>query len=199
MHNFELILISDEHFSKADLPFIKWALGNGLTRFHLRKRNITQDGINELLRHLTDAEQKKTSVHYHHALPMELSKTVGLHFSFDYLKSNTEIIPREAPMVSYSIHQWHEINQLPQKYSYHFISPIFPSISKPGYQNEQLLENGIPTEFINHKNFALGGITAENIPLLKVNGFAGAAVLGAIWHAKDREAMLEKCILACQK
>ncbi|MDE6427651.1 MAG: thiamine phosphate synthase, partial [Muribaculaceae bacterium] len=60
------------------------------------------------------------------------------------------------------------------------LSPIFSSISKPGYAHEFTDEElmSIPEG----KVFALGGICRERIAELKRYPFRGVAVLGAVWN-----------------
>ena len=199
MHNFELILISNETFSEGDIPFIKWALANGLNRFHLRKKSSTQEEINNLLLLLTEAEQRSTSVHYHHKLQESLRTKVGLHHSLNFYQDAPSSEQLDPPISSFSIHQWSEIDQLPSSCNYHFISPIFPSISKAGYHNPSLRDNGIPNEYKSKKNIALGGVLPHHIAELKTSGFSGAAVLGAIWNSPAKQKVLEEFFNACHK
>ena len=83
-----------------------------------------------------------------------------------------------------------ENNKYP--YEYVFLSPLFDSISKPGYTSKfdgKLIadrfqrwkqEGRITPEVI-----ALGGVEAQNVVKLKTLGFSGAAVSGAVWSSKD--------------
>lgn len=191
MHKFKLILISDENFSIEYIPFIKWAFANGLDRFHLRKKAANQELVNTLLAEFSETERSKISIHYHHDKESVMSLKVGLHFSLDHLKtisSKEEIksIPKSGRTNSFSIHHWEELHELPEHIDYAFISPVYPSISKPGYRNESLLANispisqNTPIEII-----ALGGIQSTHLKELHAYGFAGAAILGAVWQSKD--------------
>ena len=69
-----------------------------------------------------------------------------------------------------------------------FLSPIYDSISKEGYgaafsriDLKQAADEGI----IDSKVLALGGVSLEHIPEVRSMGFGGAAVLGALWQAKE--------------
>ncbi len=191
MHKFKLILISDENFSVEDIPFIKWALANGLDRFHLRKKEANQELVNTLLAEFSEAERTKISVHYHHANETVLSLKVGLHFSLDHLNKFTtaneiKATPKIARINSYSIHRWQELQEIPDYVDYVFISPVFPSISKPGYSNENLLlSSRLVLQETQIEVIALGGIQSTQLTELQALGFAGAAILGAVWKAKD--------------
>lgn len=68
-------------------------------------------------------------------------------------------------------------------YDYVTFSPVFPSISKPEYKPayteleiaEMLKQSSTPV-------IALGGVTMQMIPRIENMGFAGYAMLGAIWQ-----------------
>lgn len=197
MHHFKLILISDERFSINEIPFIKWAFANGLDRFHLRKRGANQDEINSLLQAFQPEEWCKISVHYQHDLPFELLQKTGLHYSLDFLRESVtqaEIMqsPKIGQSQSFSIHQWNEIELLPKNCDYAFISPLYPSISKPAYQNPSLLtEVKISLDSSSIALIGLGGIRPEHLQELKLKGFTGAAILGAVWKSADPKVALE--------
>jgi thiamine-phosphate pyrophosphorylase len=196
MHHFKLILISDEHFSLEEIPFIKWAFANGLDRFHLRKRAANQEEINSLLQAFLPEELCKISVHYQHDLPFERLQKTGLHYSLDFLRESltqAEImqLPKIGQSQSFSIHQWKELEQLPENCDYAFISPLYPSISKPTYQNPSLLtEVKNSLESLSIALIGLGGIRPEHLQELKQKGFNGAAILGAVWQASDPKVAL---------
>ena len=68
---------------------------------------------------------------------------------------------------------------------YLFLSPVFSSISKPGYVSgftHKDLLNAAKEHIIDEKVIALGGITPDNISKIKEYGFGGVAVLGFIWE-----------------
>lgn len=83
--------------------------------------------------------------------------------------------------------------------SYAFLSPIFDSISKEGYSaarfDRRELRHVLQCPF---PVVALGGITPENIQDTEHMGFAGAAVIGSVWQAKDPTAAWERLHQAAQ-
>ena len=94
--------------------------------------------------------------------------------------------------VSTSVHSWEEFGVLPEGLAYAFISPLFDSISKKGYMaNKELLRQPEEAGRLIGGGFAgrgfpclpvgLGGIGVDTIGELLERGWAGAAVLGAIW------------------
>jgi thiamine-phosphate pyrophosphorylase len=82
--------------------------------------------------------------------------------------------------VSTSVHSWEEFARLPDGLAYAFISPVFDSISKPGYgANEALLHR--PGGPLPCMPVALGGVGGDGLSELLRRGWKGAAVLGWIW------------------
>jgi thiamine-phosphate pyrophosphorylase len=88
-----------------------------------------------------------------------------------------------------SVHQLAQVPQLSASYKYVFFSPLFPSISKPGY-GPQLAFNTVAVQLAELQQrhaalpglIGLGGINAANIARVKAAGFQGAALLGALWQ-----------------
>jgi thiamine monophosphate synthase len=70
--------------------------------------------------------------------------------------------------------------------AYSFISPVFDSISKRGYEaNKSLLE--APKGPLPCMPVGLGGVGAETVGELVRRGWRGAAVLGWIWEKPGEE------------
>lgn len=94
--------------------------------------------------------------------------------------------------VSTSCHTLSEIEEvdalhrenLPPDYA--FVSPVYPSISKPGYS--PVLEFSNLSAALKQARIplvALGGIERERFDEVEHLGFSGAALLGAIWNSSD--------------
>jgi thiamine-phosphate pyrophosphorylase len=70
------------------------------------------------------------------------------------------------------------------------LSPLFPSVSKSGYQPQRTVlelaairshwraQGGCPV-------YALGGVTAQTAPQARELGFDGIAFLGEVWGAEN--------------
>lgn len=89
----------------------------------------------------------------------------------------------QPDLVTYSAHGFNEIQSLPFNTDYVFLSPIFDSISKVGYQSA-FNDAEILSAFLaksNQKVIALGGIDNTKISLCEELGFDGYALLGDIW------------------
>lgn len=93
---------------------------------------------------------------------------------------------------STSIHSLSEWPRLAGQVELVFYSPLFPSISKPGYgpsSSLAVIEQQISAIRQQHtalpRLIGLGGIQAENVVLVREAGFDGAALMGALWQAPD--------------
>ena len=86
--------------------------------------------------------------------------------------------------ISCSCHTIEEVITQKESKDYVFLSPIFDSISKVGYHaafSPTSLKQAAIENVIDEKVIALGGLTANNIPLVKEWHFGGVALLGDIW------------------
>ena len=91
--------------------------------------------------------------------------------------------------ISKSCHSLEELKDK-EEYEYVFLSPIFDSISKQGYNSafdKQILLKAKKEKMIGQKVVALGGICASNIKEIKSMGFGGAALLGAAWNGDEAD------------
>jgi thiamine-phosphate pyrophosphorylase len=61
-------------------------------------------------------------------------------------------------------------------------SPVFTAVSKKVYEGRAFNVENLP-----HKVIALGGIEVDKIAKAKALGYAGVAVLGAVWLAENKQ------------
>ena len=85
---------------------------------------------------------------------------------------------------------------------YCFISPIFDSISKPGYQAAALDAQQLQAALSRPgrpRVIGLGGVTADLVPQVHAMGLDGVAVIGSVWQAPDPEAAYAELSAACDR
>lgn len=144
-------------------------------RVHIRKPGYGTDEVCRLIEAIPMEWRHKLSIHDHLQLATECGLG-GVH-----LNSHNNSIPVEwHGMVSRSLHHTDEIGV--SDYDYAFLSPIFSSISKPGYY--PTLSTDEIKKTVNGKIFALGGVTEERLEEVERMGFGGAAFLGNVWRRK---------------
>jgi thiamine-phosphate pyrophosphorylase len=93
--------------------------------------------------------------------------------------------------ISYSLHENDKNVSLKFFPHYVFISPVWNSISKPGYEGKNLS----PEEFnLNPQTLkiALGGIKTENVEQTFLRGYDGIAVCGYVWNSLNPFKKFEK-------
>ena len=139
-----------------------------------------------MIKSVKPSNLKKLVIHSHYDL-IETYNLKGIHFTEKYrnelsdiqLKGLATVLKRKRMTLSTSFHHFKDINAQGNAFDYAFLSPVFDSISKEGYQsnlNLEELKSDFQTMQTNTKVYALGGITAENIPLLEGIGFEGIAL-----------------------
>lgn len=155
---------------------------HGLELLHLRKPDCGRAVYERFIRQIDPQYRKRIVVHEHYELVNEYHLH-GIHLRSG--QASQSVLYPGCP-VSISCHSLEEVQTLPFRPAYCFLSPVFDSISKPGYnsafpQLPDLSKLEIPV-------IALGGITPERMDLCRAAGFHGVAVLGYIWE-KPEEAL----------
>lgn len=188
----ELILISNEYDLPYELQIIHALFENGLERFHLRKPLWDIDSQRFFLEKIKPEFRERISLHQHN----ETAREFGIKLL--HLREKTRIennFVKEKDMhYSTSFHSLTQAETESKDWDYCFLSPVFNSISKPGYNasfgEDLIIEN-------KYKNiYALGGVDLSNINKVFEKGFCGAALLGSIWSepekAKDNFLLFKK-------
>lgn len=153
----------------------------GLNCLHVRKNNWNEEELLDWLSFFNDDELLKLKIHRHTTV-FEKLNLGGLHLSysndFSYLKNNNQTF-------SSSVHSWEEAETALHYSDYVLISPVYNSISKNGYLQNNELQH-IPGKLKTKKIIALGGINSGNISEVEEMGYYGAAVLGYIWNEPEK-------------
>ena len=172
-----LIAITVPYFYRGESDDIVGLLIDGrFQRIHIRKPGAADNDMRELLNAIPAEFRGRISLHDCHGLAKEYG-VGGVH-----LNGRNNTAPEGwSGLVSKSLHTVEELAEETEA-DYVFLSPIFPSISKPGYcgsLNPEELSGRIGNNV-----YALGGVTYDRLPILEAAGFRGAAMLGAVWRCK---------------
>ncbi|MBQ2424074.1 MAG: bifunctional hydroxymethylpyrimidine kinase/phosphomethylpyrimidine kinase, partial [Alistipes sp.] len=173
-----LIAITRPEFYVEEIRQIIDRLENGVDVLHIRKPNATAEELEHLVVALVKYRDRIV-LHDHFELAVKYSLR-GVH-----LNSRNSDVPRDfCGTVSRSCHTVAEVLRYKDECDYVLLSPIFDSISKEGYRAaftiaelESLRDRGV----IDSRVYALGGISADKLQIVKDLGFGGAAMLGAMW------------------
>ena len=173
------ITITSPEFLSGETTFIGKLFLQGLDLLHLRKPEASLEAYKQLLLQIPEQWHSRIVLHEHFKLAEEY-KLHGIH-----LNRRCSVTPNAFHgSISCSCHTIEEVITQKESKDYVFLSPIFDSISKVGYHaafSPTSLKQAAIENVIDEKVIALGGLTANNIPLVKEWHFGGVALLGDIW------------------
>ena len=174
----KLIAITRPFIIENEDFLIRELFDNGFDILHLRKPDADIEYCRSLLKSLSKDERRRIIIHDHHKLINEFDLK-GLHFN-----KHVSVVPKDYKgFRTRSCHSFEEVKKYKDDYDYVFLSPIFDSISKVGYNSafsDKMLREASNKGIIDEKVVALGGVTFEKIPYLKELNFGGVAMLGNI-------------------
>jgi thiamine-phosphate pyrophosphorylase len=199
----QLIVITPDKPVANEYAIVNELFRCGLNRLHLRKPSFDQDGYINYINNVNSDFRSRIVISGCFELYHRL-KLGGVHLN-SHLRDSPSVwnivsdIPTNA--ISTSFHSWTEITENTFPYNYVFISPVFNSISKFGYNAVIDLTAVIEARgaCMAERNYCpaiigLGGVGINELPILKKTGFDGAAMLGSIWQAKDPVAEMTKVL-----
>lgn len=186
----QLVVISPETLEPHEPAVLARLFAGGLERYHVRKPAVPVAQLENWLRALPAAWRPRLVLHTHHELVARLGLG-GRHYR------EADTIPRQPAdgFASRACHDLPALRSAVGRYDAVLLSPVFPSVSKPGHSPDARLVPAAIAATLAVRTaeerrtavFALGGITRETAPRARDLGFDGVAVLGAIWQAADPE------------
>ncbi len=182
---YRLVVISAEHTFENELGAVIQLFKNGLQLFHLRKPHWDFAAQFNFLSALPVEFHSRIVLHANFQLTRNF-RLKGIHLNEENRKSAE--VYKQYKIVSTSFHSLDELQANNFPYEYVFLSPVFDSISKPGYGSQFALSDLQPALLAHQappQVIALGGVGPANIRLVGRAGFSGAALLGAIWQSPD--------------
>lgn len=171
-----LIAVTRPELVAGEWRQIERYLDNGFARVHIRKPEWSEAATEELLQRISCRLYSRLTLHDHHRLALKYGCGVQCN-------ARNPKPAKDSSLISRSCHSLKEAAAC-KEYDYVTISPIFDSISKPGYKaNTSLIDDVRRADLTSYPPLvAMGGVTFENIEILKNYGFAGAAMLGTLWQ-----------------
>lgn len=172
------IAITPDYKYKGEATAIQQILSSGeFDIVHIRKPDVSASDIEALINEINPSFRKRLTLHDCFDLAQKYGLG-GVHLN----KRNPNPPGSWKGRISISCHSPEECLDK-GKLDYATLSPIFPSISKPGYN--PIYDKSSIKKLLATSNrpaiIALGGITSEKIPIVKAIGFEGYAILGAAW------------------
>jgi thiamine-phosphate pyrophosphorylase len=217
--NFLLVVLTMPEFFPGEAGYLQGMLEAGVEKLHIRKPGATVHEVEDLIRQLPGRWYSRLVLHgsaevralaaglgipqvhgpvaYEGGRIMNGSRLSGGGGPEVRMGGGPEVRIPGAIAVSTSVHSPEELDALPGGLAYAFLSPLFDSLSKPGYKGEPSLL-ARPEGRGGCKAIGLGGIGEATIGEVLAHGWEGAAVLGWIWdhpaEAVDRYKRLKRII-----
>ncbi|MBU0487947.1 MAG: thiamine phosphate synthase [Bacteroidetes bacterium] len=179
----KLVVISNPTATENEHEVLNAMFENGLEYFHLRKPACNSEELHCYLNEIPEKYHSRIIVHYHFGL-LDKFNLKGIHFNAGNFQLRANF---SGLHFSYSAHSLSESLEVSSEVNYAFLSPVFDSISKPGYTGAfepKTIRDFLKTNQLNAKVIALGGIQKDKIGICREIGFAGVAILGLIWNNK---------------
>ncbi|MBF1390335.1 MAG: thiamine phosphate synthase, partial [Porphyromonas sp.] len=155
----------------------------GVGRVHIRKPDAMVEELEALIRSIP-RELRSRCVLSHHIELVRHWGLGGVHLSvadWSALRERPTEALRPEQIVGVSCHSVEELERLPFRPDYAYVSPVAASISKPDYGNDSPwtpeLRRAVTARFP-FSLIALGGVGEANAQGFIKEGFAGVALLG---------------------
>ena len=188
-----MIVITNPFSIANEFQIIQQLFEEGLALLLVRKPTYSENEMRSFLSNIDDKHFSKLVLHEQHHLAQEF-KINRIHLKEKNRIEISENFQKTVSYLSTSVHNINDFNELPSYFDAAFLSPVFPSISKPDYKsNENLLETINNRTNFNTELIALGGITENNIKIVLDSGFDSAALLGTIWLNDNPIQKFKKC------
>lgn len=202
MHARQIIAITLPEFGGAcEALSIAHLLRLGVGRVHIRKPEATEAELEALLSALP-SELRRRCVLSHHIELVARWGLGGVHLSvsnWSRLQARPRSLLTPDQLVGVSCHSIEELERLPFRPDYAYVSPVAPSISKPGYGSDSPWTAEVRRGLSKRYPFplvALGGVGEENAQTFLDEGFAGVALLG-YFAGRSLHELTERVALLC--
>ena len=173
-----IILFTPEQDHPQEMEIIHALFEACLERLHLRKPWATKNDYKAYLNAIPTEHLHRVYIHQYHDLKEEFP-TIHLHLR------NQDLPNEHFKAETTGAHSVEEALEKLKSFEEVYLSPVFPSISKAGYESQALLSIAHLSAKKRSRIIALGGISNSNIEKAKLLGFNHFAILGILWQAKD--------------
>lgn len=174
----KLAIMTKSTFFVEEDKILATLFEEGLDNLHLYKPDTSPIYSERLLSLLPEETYNKITVHSHFYLKEEY-RLAGIH-----LDRTSEPIPvGYKGKISRTCFDLTELKEMKKQSAYVFLGNIFQSQSDPAAPtlNINELEYAAERGLIDKKVFAIGGINADNIQLVRELGFGGVVICDDLW------------------
>ncbi|MDR3008917.1 MAG: thiamine phosphate synthase [Sphingobacterium sp.] len=180
-----IIALTAEEEIFSEHAIINALFEEGLDILHLRKYHFTDLQMSRYIACIDAVYLDKLVLHSHAHLSADLGIS-RIHVNEKSRQNGPANEIAGAAIRSTSVHHIEQFNNLEESWDYAFLSPLFPSISKPGYGKDNALLKQLPLRSnVTVRLIGLGGINQSNCLLPIQEGVDGIALYGALWKHAD--------------
>lgn len=199
----KLVLLSPSKTIEGEQALVTQFLESGLDLYHLRKPDYSSAKLLDYILQIPKKHWPRIVIHSSHRLALK-HNLGGIHIGKREKKKSVLLtklrlfyfkLRKKNLIVSTSFSNLSSLFDDEHPYDYVFLSPIFDSISKSGYQSGFVHHNlQIALNKTSHKVFALGGVSTENMKAVYEMGFDGMVLSGIIWQSENKLEMFKRII-----
>jgi len=187
----KLVVISSPDLLHTEVNTVVNLFRDGLNTFHLRKPKFDRERMEEYLLAIPKEFRSRIVLHSHHSLAIKY-KLHGIHLTRKHRQKNWGglrllwmKLRHSRMIVTRTYHRLIDLDNIPKRYAYVFLSPVFESISSGSRKRYSRSAISKTLSATRTSIYALGGISVDTIPEAKALGFAGAAIHGAMWNGQQ--------------
>lgn len=190
-----IIVLTPGETYKQEQTHIHTMFAHGLPLCHIRKYGWDEPTMGRYIEGFGPQYRDRLVLHTHHhrADSWGISR---LHFPEQARRAQQHLSYAGSHICSTSVHSMPDFNALDNLWAYAFLSPVYPSISKPGYGDGSTVLHSLGgRRQTATKLIGLGGIGPTNFRRLYQEGADGIALMGSVWQSEDPL----QTFLACTK
>ncbi len=188
-----IIAVTPEVSLPGETRLVTALLDAGLDRLHIRKPGYTAGALCRYVDRLATRHRERLVLHTCH----DIAAYLGIRRLHVPEARRLTMLPETMlpdSVYSTSVHSIEDFNSLEPSWSYALISPVFPSITKPGYGIGATVLGTLRRRQNRYVHMvALGGISVKGIALLKQEQVDGMALAGTLWQSAAPLTEWEKC------
>ncbi len=188
-----------------EIEVINSLFENGLETLHLRKKKFSAKEMTNFIDAIPQKYWNRIVIHSHYKYALKYNLK-GIHLNSKRRKKIKYILRfyyyklRKPNLhISTSFSNLSNLYEEGSKFNYVFLSPVFDSISKSGYQGAFNHHNlAIALAKTNQNVLALGGVQLENVEKIKALGFKGMVLSGIIWQSENKVEIFKEICNKCK-
>ena len=179
----KLVIMTKSTFFVEEDKILATLFDEGMDNLHLYKPGTSPMYSERLLTLLPENYYKRITVHDHFYLKNEYG-LAGIHLD----QPDAPLPDRYRGKFSRTCYEIDQLKAAKKKAEYVFLGKLFAGITNPDEQPAYTfdeLKAASRQGLIDKHVYALGGVSLDNIRMLKDLGFGGAVICGDLWNRFD--------------